>query len=88
MDRRFLRCSLISTAILAGCTTFSPQQVSGMPTYAICETQVNQGANLTDESRRLLQSELQRRNESCTAYVPAINAARAADLYERHNFSP
>ena len=88
MNLRLIGCSLLSAVVLGGCTSLSPQQASTMPTYAICETQVNQGANLTDETRRLLQTELQRRNESCVAHLPAINAARAADLYTSHNFSP
>ena len=70
--------------------TYGPQRVSGMSTYDICETQVGQGWNLNDESKRALQGELDRRKESCGPHRTAIQAQRNEELYDRmyRNQSP
>ena len=85
--------TLLSTVIvstLTGCTSLGPAQVSAMSTYDICEMQVNQGVNMTDESRRLLSSELVRRKESCAPHRAEIQRVRNEDLLDKtyNNWSP
>ena len=81
---------VILLAVVSGCMTYGPQQVSRMSTYDICETQVGQGWNLDDESKRALQTELDRRKESCAPHRTAIRAQRDEELYDRmyRNQSP
>lgn len=75
---------------LSGCLTYGPSQLGAMSTYDICETQAIQAANMTEESRRLVRSELERRKESCAPHQAAIRAQLAEDLYDRtyRNQSP
>lgn len=65
---------------VAGCITYTPQELSAMPPLKLCEMQLYSRVNLKDETKRLLQTELSRRNEDCRKYVPEIEAERA---YER-----
>jgi len=82
--------ALASVIALAGCMTLGTMQVSSMSTYSICEMQVNQEPNLTEASRRLLASELDRRKESCTPHRAEIQRMRDEDLWDKtyNNLSP
>jgi len=79
---QFRRVLLASACALAGCTSYAPSQVASMRTYEICQLQVEQGPNLTETSRRLLLSELDRRKETCAAHRQAIQTRRDENLYE------
>jgi len=82
--------ALASAIALGGCMSLGTAQVSSMSTYSICEMQVNQGPNLTEESRRLLASELASRKESCTSHRAEIQRMRDWDLWDKtyNNWSP
>ena len=91
MDARIHAILAALLLLLCGaCTIQGPQQVSALSTYDICETQVNQSWNLSDEARRALQGELDRRKENCGPHRSAIRAARDEELYDRmyRNQSP
>jgi hypothetical protein len=83
MDLRKARPAIAFAGAIAlgGCVSYSPSNVGAMSTLEICELQTEQAPNLTPESRRLLESEVARRKESCSAYAPAIASRRAADIY-------
>ena len=79
---RHLFTFVISASALAACATYGPADVAAMSTYDICSIQLNQGSALADSSRHLLQSELDRRKESCQPHRAAIQAERDARLYD------
>jgi hypothetical protein len=79
--RKTFIASLLAPVALAGCLTYGAGDVGSMSTYAICELQAEQAPNLTPESKRLLASEVARRQESCSAHAPAIAARRAENYY-------
>jgi hypothetical protein len=83
MDLRKARlaAAFAGAIALTGCVSYSPSNVGSMSTLEICELQVEQAPNLTAESKRLLESEVGRRKESCSAYAPAIASRKAADIY-------
>jgi hypothetical protein len=82
--------ALASAIALGGCMSLGPGQVLAMSTYSICEMQVNQGPNLTEEAHRLLASELDRRKENCTPHRAEIQRMRDEDLWDKtyRNWSP
>ena len=82
MKMRLPLC-LCLVAAISGCITYAPQEARALSTYSICETEVNQGPNLAEDTRRLLQAELARRKESCGPHAPAINAARQREFYDQ-----
>ena len=67
---------------LGACVSYGPAEVSRMSTYKICSTQINQGSGIAESSRRLLQSELERRKEGCASHRAAIQRARDDTLYD------
>ena len=69
------------TIAFTGCVSYSPSNVGSMSTLEICELQAEQAPNLTADSKRLLESEVARRKESCSTYATAIASRRAADVY-------
>lgn len=69
-------------ALLGGCVTYGASDVSHMSSYEICALQVNQGPNLTESSRQLMQAELSKRKEDCGPYTRRIQAERDEVLYE------
>ena len=73
----FLPASLALALFLGGCITYTPQELSGMPAVKLCEMQLYSRVNLKDETKRLLQDELKRRNEDCSRHVPELEAERA-----------
>ena len=90
LTTQLIRYSWMLLPALAGCVSYGPENVAALPTYDICELQVNQAINLTDTSQRLLQTELARRKESCAPHLSAIKRARDEELYDRtyRNQSP
>jgi len=76
--------AILSLAVtVSGCQTYAPSQVSAMSTYDICELQALQTPNLTEESRRLVRSELERRKDTCAPHQAAIKVQRDKDLYDQ-----
>ena len=71
--------------LLGGCVSYSPSQLSAMQTVDICETIDVQGYNLTPQTRSALQSELQRRSESCSSHSAAV-AQRRQDFLDRETY--
>lgn len=67
----------------SGCQSYAPSRVSAMSTYDICELQALQNPNLTEEARRLMRSELERRKETCAPHQAAIRAQQDKDLYDQ-----
>ena len=65
----------------SGCVSYAPARVAAMSIYQICEVQI--GQSLTDETRGLLRSELQRRQETCEPHLAAIHAQREDDFNEQ-----
>ena len=63
-------------ALVAGCVSYNPSQLAAMSAVDLCELQQMQGRNLSPDTRATIQSELQRRSESCAKY--------SADLAQRH----
>lgn len=75
---------------LGGCLTYGSQELAATPTLELCEMQTTYRVNLSDESRRRLDRELQRRNADCTLHAAEIKARRDEELYDRmyRNQSP
>ena len=76
-------CSALLVAVATtGCLSYAPAQVSAMSSLEICDLQLNQSPNMTDETQRLLRSELERRKETCAQHRAAIQARRDEELYD------
>jgi hypothetical protein len=75
--------ALALSPLLAGCLSYGLNQVSAMSSYDLCALQAEQRMNLTSESQRLVQSEIDRRKENCARYAGAIQTQRSEDLYDR-----
>ena len=75
-------------ALLGGCVTLSASELSAMSTVDLCEYQYVQGRNLTDDARRALQGELQRRKGDCLNHAAEVAQRRADVLYELTYGSP
>lgn len=71
----------------SGCVSYAPAELAAMSHYELCRLETVQRVNLTAPARERLDSELAGRSVNCTAYVPAIQAQLAADLYERTYFN-
>ena len=82
--------AVASVGLLAGCLNYAPQELSTMSVTDLCEMQTVYRANLSEESRNRVTSELQRRNEDCRAQADAIASRRAEFLYDKtyRNQSP
>ena len=63
-------------AAVTGCITYSPAQVSAMSAYDLCEAELYNRVNLTDDTRAQVSGEIRKRNEDCSRQVPAIEAER------------
>ena len=71
--------------VLGGCVTYSASQLSAMQTVDICETIDVQAYNLTPETRSAMESELSRRNDSCSKYAAVVAQRRQHSLdYEMY----
>jgi prophage tail gpP-like protein len=82
--------ALLPTLGLGGCLVYGSQQLAATPTLELCEMQITYRVNLSDDSRRSLERELQRRNADCTVHAADIKARRDEELYDRtyRNQSP
>jgi hypothetical protein len=81
---------LLPTLGLVGCLTYASQELAATPTLELCELQTTYRVNLSDESRRRLEGELQRRDADCMVHAADIKARRDEELYDRmyRNQSP
>jgi hypothetical protein len=79
----FLRFAVpvVFTALTAACVTYTPGQIGGLSSLDLCELRVNQGVNLSAETRRALQDELQRRSDDCRSHAAVIAERRAEALH-------
>ncbi|MES2564966.1 MAG: hypothetical protein V4637_19915 [Pseudomonadota bacterium] len=73
--------ALAASALMTGCVSYSQARISTMTTVDLCELRVVQGVNLSEETKRTMQGELQRRNESCTQYSAVLAERREAFMY-------
>lgn len=80
---RALRFIVPAVAALsaAGCLSYAPVQLAGMSSLDLCELRVNQGVNLSAETKRVMQNELQRRNDDCSRHAAVIAERRAEAIY-------
>jgi outer membrane murein-binding lipoprotein Lpp len=76
-----ITAALVASTMVTGCVSYSQARISNMATVDMCELSVVQGVNLSEETKRIMQSELQRRNESCTQYTAVLAERRAAFMY-------
>ena len=76
-----ITAALTASALVTGCVSYSQARISAMPTVDVCELSVVQGVNLSEETKRTMQAELQRRNESCTQYSAVLAERREAFMY-------
>ena len=70
-----------AAALLAGCVSYSPSQLSAMSNVDLCELRETLGMNLSDDTKRAVQGELQRRNDSCSNHAAVLAQRREALLY-------
>ena len=80
-----LSFSIAAAALLGGCMTYSPQNISAMSTVDLCDLREVQGPNLTQESRRAIQDEVRRRNDDCSKHVAEV-AKRRADFMDQEMY--
>lgn len=66
--------------VIAGCISYTPQELSAMSAYRLCELETVYRMNLTDEAKDRLRNELKQRKEDCSAHLPAIQAQREWDF--------
>ncbi|MDB5921658.1 MAG: hypothetical protein JWN13_594 [Betaproteobacteria bacterium] len=76
-----LTFTLATAAFIAGCVSYSPGQLARMPSVDLCDLRATQGINLSDDTKRALDGELQRRNDNCTNYAAVIAQRRDAFMY-------
>lgn len=75
-----LLMAVLAVPVAAACISYSPQEVTAMSDYRLCELEIVYRSGLSGEAGRRLRAELQRRNESCKDHIPAIRAQLKADL--------
>lgn len=85
---RTVLASAIGAALLAGCVNYTPRKLASMSAVDICEAQDVQGANLTPETRRAMQDELQRRKTDCRSHTAEVAQRREDVLHELVYGSP
>ena len=71
--------SVALAALLGGCATYTPSQLSAMSAADICELEYMQRPNLSPQGKQAIQSELQRRNDNCRNH--AVEVAARFDLF-------
>jgi hypothetical protein len=76
---------LVLVVAAAGCVSYSPAQLSSMSAVDLCETEYMQGPNLSADTKRAIQSELQRRNDSCRNHAATV-AQRYEDFMYRETY--
>ncbi|MGZ5136807.1 MAG: hypothetical protein ACXWCX_03285, partial [Burkholderiales bacterium] len=72
---------LAAAALIAGCVSYSPSQLAAMPSVDLCDLRATQGINLSEDTKRALEGELQRRNDNCSNYAAVIAQRRDAFMY-------
>ena len=77
--------SLAAAALLGGCVSYSPAQLSAMSTVDMCEMEYMQGRNLSAETKQAIRSELQRRNDTCGNHATEV-AQRYAEFMYRETY--
>ena len=75
----------LSVAVLAGCATYNPPGIASMSAVDMCELEYMQGRNLSPAARQTIQSELQRRNDSCANHRVEV-AQRFEDFMLRETY--
>jgi hypothetical protein len=73
--------SAIAAALVAGCISYSPGQLSALSNVDLCELRETQGMNLSADTKRAVQGELQRRNDSCSNHAAVLAQRRDAIMY-------
>ena len=73
--------STIAAALLAGCVSYSPSQLSAMSNVDLCELREVQGMNLSNDTKRAVEGELQRRNDRCSNHAAVLAQRREAFMY-------
>lgn len=68
---------LALTALVSGCVTYTQSELARMDAVDVCELEYRQGRNLTPESKQAIQSDMQRRNDTCRNH--SIEVARRFD---------
>lgn len=87
-SRWALAAAALAASVLGGCVTYSQSRLAAMSTTDICEAQDVQGANLTPETRRAMQDELQRRKTDCRSVAAEVAQRREDTLHELVYGSP
>jgi hypothetical protein len=64
--------ALALSALLAGCVTYTQQELSSMSAADICELEYMQRPNLSPEGRQAIQNELKRRNDNCANHAAEV----------------
>ena len=75
----------LSVLVLAGCVSYSPAQLSSMSAVDLCETEYMQGPNLSADTKRAIQGEMQRRNDNCRNHATAV-AQRYEEFMYRETY--
>ena len=77
------------SAAIGGCVSYSSTQLSAMPTVDLCELADVQRTNMTADTKRALESELQRRKDNCGNHAAAVAERRQAfldrEMYGKHD---
>lgn len=73
--------ALSAAALLAGCASYGPRELSTMSTADVCYLEYMQRPNLSPEGRQAIQSELSRRNESCSNHAAEVRQLYADFMY-------
>lgn len=71
--------------LLGGCVTYTQGELAALSAVDICELESMQRPNLSPDSRKAIQSELQRRNENCRSHTAEV-AQRAEDFLWRETY--
>ena len=75
--------TLLLATVAAGCVSYSPAQLSAMSAVDLCETEYMQRPNLSAETKRAIQSELQRRNDNCRNHATAVAQRYEEFMYRK-----
>lgn len=82
--------ALLAALALGSCLSYESQELAAIPALDLCEMQTTYRVNLSLDSRRQLERELQRRDADCAVHAAEIKARRDEELYDRtyRNQSP
>jgi hypothetical protein len=82
LRRAFVLSFSIAAALLGGCMTYSPQNISAMSAVDLCELREVQAYNLSQQSRSSIDDEVRRRNDDCRNHAAEVAKRRADFLYQ------